>query len=282
MLYVQALYSLLTDNAPCWIVCLIQQPNYVPTLEDEIESQRQKKVEELKKSGKGTKVTPETFAAWQDRKRRRRAEEAKKLVEAEFKKKKGGKGLAVLSGRDLYEYKKDLFEIKDADENDGGESEAAASKLASQPTPDLNAAGDGSTQQDRTVEDVADKVQSDLFLEGDDDDLDDLDDDQILWEKSRLLVGKGFFNSRLVRCTLNKLSCYSENQRPIYSVESINSNTRGDAFCVIDCTSNTTSSESWGQHRELGLVLTTISCNEQLGILQRARTEISYLLLKMT
>ena len=99
------------------------------------------------------------------------------MVEAEFKKKKGGKGLAVLSGRDLYEYKKDLFEIKDADENDGGESEAAASKLASQPTPDLNAAGDGSTQQDRTVEDVADKVQSDLFLEGDDDDLDDLDDD---------------------------------------------------------------------------------------------------------
>ena len=195
MLYVQALCSLLTDNEPCWIVRLIQQPNYVPTLEDEIESQRQKKVEELKKSGKGTKVTPETFAAWQDRKRRRRAEEAKKLVEAEFKKKKGGKGLAVLSGRDLYEYKKDLFEIKDADENDGGESESAASKLASQPTPDLNANGDGNTQQDRTVEDVADKVQSDLFLEGDDDDLDDLDDDQILWVKSRLLVGKGIFKT---------------------------------------------------------------------------------------
>lgn len=78
-------------------------------MEDEIESQRQKKVEELKKSGKGTPVTPETFKAWQEKKRRRKAEEAKSLVEAEFKKKKGGKGLAVLSGRALFDYKKELF-----------------------------------------------------------------------------------------------------------------------------------------------------------------------------
>ena len=156
----------------------------MPTLEDEIESQRQKKVEELKKSGKGTKVTPETFAAWQEQKRKRRAEAAKKLVEAEFKKKKGGKGLAVLSGRDLYEYKKDLFEIDENDEQvDYGDSVedgngAAANETTNQSSPDeeMNG-GDNDNQQDRTVEDVAEKVQTDLFLEGDDDDLDDLDDD---------------------------------------------------------------------------------------------------------
>lgn len=106
----------------------------------------------------GTKVTPETFAAWQENKRKRRADEAKKLVEAELKKKKGGKGLAVLSGRALYEYKQDLFnvddEMKEGDLANGG-------------------------QNDDQVEKVAAKVQTDLFLEGDDelDDLDDLDDD---------------------------------------------------------------------------------------------------------
>ena len=134
----------------------------MPTLEDKIEAERQKKVEELKKSGKGTKVTPETFAAWQERKRKRRAEAAKKLVEAELKKKKGGKGLAVLSGRDLYEYKKDLFIVEEKTE----EKEEAAN-------------GESDTtkaETDKAVEQVAEKVQSDLFLEGDDDDLDDLDD----------------------------------------------------------------------------------------------------------
>lgn len=96
---------------------LREDPNYVPTLEDEIENQRQKLVAELKASGKpGTPVTPETFAAWQEAKRKKKAEAAKKLVEAELKKKKG-KGLAVLSGRDLYEYKRDLF----VDDEDGAE-----------------------------------------------------------------------------------------------------------------------------------------------------------------
>jgi DRG Family Regulatory Proteins, Tma46 len=88
---------------------LKEDPNYVPTLEDEVEAQRQRKVAELKEAGKGTPVTPETFQAWQEAKRKRKAEEAKKLVEAELKKKKGGKGLSVLSGRALYEYNRDLF-----------------------------------------------------------------------------------------------------------------------------------------------------------------------------
>lgn len=121
------------------------QPNYVPTLEDKIEAERQVKVAELKKSGKGTKVTPESFAIWQEKKRKIKAAIAKKMVEQEFKKKKGGKGLAVLSGRALYEYKRDLF--KDPTSSD-------------------------------QVEEITTKVETDLFLEGDDDDsLDDIDDD---------------------------------------------------------------------------------------------------------
>ncbi len=142
-----------------------RQPNYVPTLEDKIEAERQQKIEELKKSGKGTPVTPETFAEWQERKRRRKAEEAKILVEAELKKKKGGKGLAVLSGRALYEYKRDLFNIddepKDGDVRENGVVTDDQSKL------------NGDTND---AEEVAAQLQTDLFLEGDDD-LDDLDDD---------------------------------------------------------------------------------------------------------
>lgn len=119
--------------------------------------QRQKKVEELKKAGKGTPVTPETFQAWQERKRKEREAKAKKLVETELKKKKGGKGLSVLSGRELYNFKKELFDKVD-DDDDGGDD-------------NTNPAADDNVHL------VAEKVKSDLFLQGDDDDLDDLSDD---------------------------------------------------------------------------------------------------------
>ena len=75
----------------------------------------------MKKSGKGTKVTPETFAAWQEAKQKKREEAAKKLVETELRKKKGGKGLSVLSGRELYTYKKAVFKV--ADETDESKDE---------------------------------------------------------------------------------------------------------------------------------------------------------------
>mmetsp|Transcript_8794 Transcript_8794/g.20337 ORF Transcript_8794/g.20337 Transcript_8794/m.20337 type:complete len:294 (-) Transcript_8794:111-992(-) len=144
---------------------LREDPNYVPTLEDEIESKRQQKVEELKRSGKkGTPVTEESFRLWQERKRKRKAEEAKKLVEAELKKKKGGKGLAVLSGRALYEYKRDLF-VDDEDVEKRKEEE------------EKNENGGENKTNDQEVAQVAAKVQENLFLDGDDDDLDDLDDD---------------------------------------------------------------------------------------------------------
>jgi len=138
---------------------LKEDPNYIPTLEDEIESQRQKLVADLKKNGTtGTKITPETFAVWQAKKRKMKLEESRKMVEKEMRKKKGGKGLAVLSGRALYEYKKELFNI----ESD----------------PVSNEKSDDNVDKDDTIIEVAAKVESNLFLEGDDDSLDDLSDDE--------------------------------------------------------------------------------------------------------
>jgi len=130
---------------------LREDPNYVPTLEDKVEAQRQAKLNELKASGKkGTPVTEETFKAWQERKRKRKQDRIKKKVDAEMKKKKGGKGLSILSGRELYNYKKDLFRDQDTD--------------------------GGAVVDIVEVDAVSDKIDKDLFLDGDDD-LDDLDED---------------------------------------------------------------------------------------------------------
>lgn len=156
---------------------LREDPNYVPTLEDAIEEQRTKLRAELQAQGKtGTPVTPETFAEWQEKKRKLRAEAMKKKVEAEFKKKKGGKGLSVLSGRDLYEYKRDLFNDKDNDEDEGTNSMSVQSSNIMDATTSDNNSNLISNNPKKEVEKVAEKVQSDLFLEGTDNDLDDLDD----------------------------------------------------------------------------------------------------------
>jgi hypothetical protein len=145
-------------------------PNYVRTIEDDIELERQKKLNELKEKGiKGTPITHETFKAWLERKRKKKEEAARKLVDAELKKKKGGKGLSVLSGRELFTFKKDLF--KD-DENAGDNFEDT--KEGS------NADGESRLvdEEDAGVEQISDKVKSELFLDEDDDvDLDDLDDE---------------------------------------------------------------------------------------------------------
>jgi DRG Family Regulatory Proteins, Tma46 len=185
------------------------QPFYVPTLEDEVETQRQQKVAELKASGKtGTAVTEESFNVWLENKRQARKAAAMKLVEAEFKKKKGGKGLSVLSGRDLYEYKADLF--RDMDDDDAGDAvlvvddvndddNDADTDTNDQRTPTVSRQSssfnddeddDDDDEQNgtsisnhapngnlATVDEMAARVQSDLFLEGDVDDLDDLEDD---------------------------------------------------------------------------------------------------------
>eukprot|EP00586_Coscinodiscus_wailesii_P021908 CAMPEP_0172496872 /NCGR_PEP_ID=MMETSP1066-20121228/94377_1 /TAXON_ID=671091 /ORGANISM="Coscinodiscus wailesii, Strain CCMP2513" /LENGTH=300 /DNA_ID=CAMNT_0013269399 /DNA_START=48 /DNA_END=950 /DNA_ORIENTATION=+ len=146
---------------------LREDPNYVPTLEDEIEHKRQKMIADLKKSGKkGTPVTEQSLKQWLERKRKRRMEEARKKVEAEMRKKKGGKGLAVLSGRELYDYNKELF-AKGEEEDDLAEAEKAKDVAGE------NGGDDGEMTA------VAEKVQSNLFLEGDDDDLDDIEDDDL-------------------------------------------------------------------------------------------------------
>lgn len=146
----------------------------MPTLEDEIDMLRTELVADLKKQGKtGTPVTPETFAVWQDRKRKARAEAARKRVEAEFKKKKGGKGLSILSGRDLYEYKKELF--VDKDDDDSAEEGPTGMSRQSSAISDSNHGKVAAAAAD--VDQVAENLQSDLFLEGEDDDLDDLEDD---------------------------------------------------------------------------------------------------------
>lgn len=153
---------------------LKEDPNYVPTLEDRVEAQRQKKLKELKASGKkGTPVTEATFKVWQERKRKRKEAEVKKIVEAEMKKKKGGKGLSVLSGRELYNYKKDLFKDQEGDDVAGGVN-AKGEEKSSKDDSDPEA---GNAVPVKGVEAIAEKVQKDLFLDGDDDDLDDLDDD---------------------------------------------------------------------------------------------------------
>jgi len=151
---------------------LTSDPNYVRTIEDEVELQRQKKLTELKEKGiKGTPITAETFKIWLDKKRKAKQDKARKLVETELKKKKGGKGLSVLSGRDLFEYKRDLFKDGDEndDDNDGGIKMSASSSLSGL-IPETDGSG-------AMLDAVTEKVQSNLFLDGDDDDLDDLDDD---------------------------------------------------------------------------------------------------------
>lgn len=151
---------------------LKEDPNYVPTLEDEVEMQRQKLVDDLKKSGKkGTPVTEQSLAEWLERKRKRRLAEAKKKVEAEMRKKKGGKGLAVLSGRELYDYNKELF--TKGDQDDDANTAANGNAAGAEESATENGSGAVTT----AVDAVAEKVETDLFLEGDDDDLDDIDDD---------------------------------------------------------------------------------------------------------
>ena len=57
----------------------------------------------------GTPVTEESLAAWREARAARIAAENAAKVAAEMKKKKGGKGLSVLSGKELFAYNRDLF-----------------------------------------------------------------------------------------------------------------------------------------------------------------------------
>ena len=81
------------------------------TIEDIIEEQRQK----LAAEGKvGTPVTAESFAKWRAAKLAKRQADAEAKVKAELTKKKGGKGLSVLSGKELFNFNAALFVDDDA------------------------------------------------------------------------------------------------------------------------------------------------------------------------
>jgi len=92
------------------------------TIEDIIEEQRAKLAAEGKK---GTPVTAETFAIWRAGKILRKQQEAEARVKLEQSKKKGGKGLSVLSGKELFSYNSSLFVDDEAAINAQEENELA-------------------------------------------------------------------------------------------------------------------------------------------------------------
>ena len=90
------------------------------TIEDKIEEQRKR----LAESGvPGTPITESSFAEWKKRKEERRKKEAEERVKAEQTKKKGGKGLSVLSGKELFNFDATLFKDDDAAVNKAQEIE---------------------------------------------------------------------------------------------------------------------------------------------------------------
>lgn len=76
------------------------------TAEDIIEEQRAKFLAEGKT---GTPVTEASFTIWRKAKLAKRQQEAEARALAELSKKKGSKGLSVLSGKELFQFNKDLF-----------------------------------------------------------------------------------------------------------------------------------------------------------------------------
>ena len=76
------------------------------TAEDYIEEQRAKFLAEGKV---GTPVTEATFLVWRTAKLKKRQEEAEARALAELSKKKGSKGLSVLSGKELFNFNASLF-----------------------------------------------------------------------------------------------------------------------------------------------------------------------------
>mmetsp|Transcript_31919 Transcript_31919/g.66011 ORF Transcript_31919/g.66011 Transcript_31919/m.66011 type:complete len:94 (-) Transcript_31919:114-395(-) len=92
-----------------------------------------------------------------------------------MKKKKGGKGLSVLSGRELYTYKKDLF--RDMDDDGDEVVESTTGGEGGEEKKEGESGKDGGDVAAIGVEKVAEKVEKDLFLDGADDDLDDIEDD---------------------------------------------------------------------------------------------------------
>jgi hypothetical protein len=145
------------------------------TLEQVIELQRAK----MRSEGKsGTPVTEATLAKWKSDRVERRRLAAVAKVEAELRKKKGGKGLSVLSGKELFAYDHSLFvddagadddkyeRTSDADEDEFVDAAGAAAEDGAA------AGGGGGGLYDDDIGDLDDLDDDDEGLddEGDDDD----------------------------------------------------------------------------------------------------------------
>jgi hypothetical protein len=74
----------------------------------------------------------------------------------------------------LYEYKKELFADRDDDRIEEEEEDADMKQSAATANGETEENGANGTEE---TAQVTAKLQSNLFLEGDDDDLDDLEDD---------------------------------------------------------------------------------------------------------
>lgn len=137
----------------------------------------------------GTEVNAESLNAWVAEMQAQAKEVAEKKVQ-EAKRTKGGKGLAVLTGKELFQYNSDLFQDDEAatgaeemvapvdappsddeEEEGGDEGEGAAGGAGEhavgeegEPAQEAPAAGGDTAAVDETL------------FGGDDDDLDDLDD----------------------------------------------------------------------------------------------------------
>jgi hypothetical protein len=98
----QKQYEIEIDDQPVTAIEVFREK----TIEDIIEEQRAKLSAEGKK---GTPVTADSFAKWRIEKLARKQAEAEARLKSEQSKKKGGKGLSVLSGKELFSYNASLF-----------------------------------------------------------------------------------------------------------------------------------------------------------------------------
>jgi hypothetical protein len=125
---------------------------YERTIEDIIEEQRAA----LSAMGvKGTPVTEVSFQQWKRNKEIQKKRELEARVKAEQTKKKGGKGLSVLSGKELFNYDAALFKDDDAGGNiDDDEVIAAETKAREEREAKMRQAEEDRAQkeQDRLME----------------------------------------------------------------------------------------------------------------------------------
>lgn len=150
------------------------------TLEDMIEEQREKFRQE---GTAGTPVTEESLRAWKERKAERRRAEAEAKLRAETLKKGGGKGLGAISGRDLFTLRAELFVDDEgalgdeANERDrsaqGGRGEGGDEEEKKEEEANLE---EKKEEAPVDVGEIAVAVEEQLYLEGEDDDLDDIAD----------------------------------------------------------------------------------------------------------